>query len=341
MKIVVDAMGGDNAPEEIIKGVVDWLKKYNDLKIILCGDKEKIEKELDALKYDQNRIEIIHAPEIIKNDESPTKAIKEKTNSSLVVTFDILRKNDDVVGMISAGSTGAILTGGFIKIGRLQGVSRPALSPFLPTKKGGYVLVIDSGANVDCKPINLCHFALMGNEYYKERFGVEKPRIALLNIGTEDNKGNELCHTTYPLLEKLDINFVGNMEARDLLSGDYDVVVADGFAGNILLKSTEGAVKFFMKEIKKEVKSSFWSKIGGLFMMKVFKNLKKRYDFNVYGGAPFLGCKKLIIKAHGSSKAKSIEISIDEIITLYNKKLNENISKALEENYIEEDNNSI
>ena len=341
MKIVVDAMGGDNAPEEIVKGIVDGLKKNNDLKIILCGDKEKIDKKLNTLEYDKDRIEIINAPEIIKNDESPTKAIKEKTNSSLVVSFDILRKNEEVIGMISAGSTGAILTGGFMKIGRLQGVSRPALSPFLPTKKGGYVLVIDSGANIDCKPINLCHFAIMGNEYYKDRFGIENPRIALLNIGTEENKGNELCHTTYPLLKKLDINFVGNMEARDLLSGDYDVVVADGFAGNILLKSTEGAIKIFMKEIKNEVKSSFWTKIGGFFMLKAFKNLKRRYDFNLYGGAPFLGCKKLIIKAHGSSKAKSIETSIDEIITLYNKKLNENITKALEKNYIEEVNSSI
>ncbi|MDD4110344.1 MAG: phosphate acyltransferase PlsX [Clostridia bacterium] len=336
MKIVVDAMGGDNAPYEVVKGVVDGLKKYDNLNVILCGDKEKVEKFLSEFEYDKDRIEVVHAPEIIGNNESPTKAIREKTNSSLVVAFDVLKKDEDVIGMVSAGSTGAILTGGFMKIGRLEGISRPALSPFLPTRKGGNVLIIDCGANVDCKPLNLCHFAIMGSEYFKERFGVEKPRVALLNIGTEQHKGNELCHVTYPLLEKLDINFVGNMEARDLMSGDYDVVVADGFAGNILLKSTEGAVKIFMKEMKSQIRSSFWTKIGGFFMLKVFKNLKKKYDFDLYGGAPFIGCKKLIIKAHGSSKAKSIETSIDEIITLHNKKLNKNITKALEKVKIEE-----
>lgn len=336
MKVVIDALGGDNAPYEIVKGSLDALKENDDLKIIFCGDKEKIEKVLSGFKFDNERIEIIHAPDVIGNDEIPTKAIKEKTNSSLVVAFDVLRKNEDVIGLVSAGSTGAILTGGFLKIGRLRGVSRPSLIPFLPTRKGGFVLISDCGANVDSKPINLCHFAIMASEYYKEMFGVENPRVALLNVGTENHKGNELCHGTFPLLQKLDINFVGNMEARDLLSGDYDVVVADGFAGNVLLKSTEGALKNFMKELKTEIKSGFLSKIGGIFMLKAFKNLKKRYDFDVYGGAPFLGCKKLIIKAHGSSKARSIEASIEELIKLYNKNFNENIEKALSKIQIEE-----
>jgi glycerol-3-phosphate acyltransferase PlsX len=329
MKIVVDAMGGDNAPNEIVRGAVNALKKYKDLKLVFCGDEEKVNRVLKNLNADNDRIEVVHAPGVIENDEMPTKAIKEKTNSSLVVAFDILKKDENVVGLISAGSTGAILAGGFLKIGRLNGVSRPALTPFLPTKKGGYVLITDCGANVDSKPINLCHFALMGNEYYKEMFGVENPRVALLNIGTEDHKGNELCHETFPLLKKLDINFVGSMEARDLMSGDYDVVVADGFAGNVLLKSTEGAIKVFMSELKRSIKSSFISRMGAIFLAGAFKNLKKRYDFDSYGGAPFLGCKKLIIKSHGSSKAKSIEASVDEIITLYNKNLNENIEAAL------------
>jgi glycerol-3-phosphate acyltransferase PlsX len=336
MKVVIDALGGDNAPYEIIKGALDALNKNDNLKIIFCGDKNKIEKVLNEFKFNEDRIEIVHAPDVIGNDEIPTKAIKEKTNSSLAVAFNVLRKNEEVIGLISAGSTGAILAGGFLKIGRLRGVSRPSLTPFLPTMKGGFVLISDCGANVDSKPVNLCHFAVMAVEYYKEMFGVENPRVALLNVGTENHKGNELCHETFPLLQKLDINFVGNMEARDLLSGDYDVVVADGFAGNVLLKSTEGALKNFMKELKSGIKSGFWTKIGGIFMLKMFKNLKKRYDFDVYGGAPFLGCKKLIIKAHGSSKAKSIEASIEEMLKLYDKNLNENIEKALSKVQIEE-----
>lgn len=335
MKIVVDALGGDNAPYEIVKGSVAALKKHKKLGIIFCGDKEKIEQILSEFDYDKEKIEIIHAPDIIRNDEVPTIAIKEKINSSLAVSFDILKKNEDVIGLVSAGSTGAILTGGFLKIGRIKGVSRPALAPFLPTKKGGQVLVIDCGANMDSKPINLCHFAIMGSEYYKEMFGVKKPRIALLNVGTEDHKGNELCHATFSLLEKLDINFVGNMEARDLMSGDYDVVVTDGFSGNILLKATEGAIKIFMGEMKSGIKSGFWSKIGGVFLLNMFRKLKKRYDFNIYGGAPFLGCKKLIIKAHGSSKAKSIKSSVDEIVKLYDLNLNQNIEKALSKINIE------
>lgn len=329
MKIVIDAMGGDKAPFEIVKGGIDALKSYENLKIIFCGDKKTIEDILIAFEYDLNRVEIVHAPEIIGNDEIPTKAIKEKTESSLVVAFNILRKQPEVVGLISAGSTGAILAGGFLKIGRIRGVSRPALAPFLPTKKGSQVLIVDCGANMDAKPINLCHFAIMGSEYYKEMFGVTNPRVALLNVGTESHKGDERTLTTFPLLKKLDINFVGNMESRDLMSGDYDVVVTDGFSGNVLLKSAEGALKVLLKEIKTEIKAGFWSKIGGLLSMKAFKNLKKKYDFDVYGGAPFLGCKKLIIKAHGSSKARSIEASIKEIVKLSDKNLNEKIELAL------------
>lgn len=329
MKIVIDAMGGDKAPYEIVKGGVDALNKYNDLKIVFCGDKGAVEKILKNLKYDVDRVELIHTSEVIKNDEMPTRAIREKKDSSLVVAFDILKEDKDVVGLISAGSTGAILAGGFLKIGRLKGASRPSLAPFLPTQKGGNVLVVDCGANMDAKPINLCHFAIMGSEYYKEMFGVEKPRVALLNVGTESHKGDELTLAAYSLLKKLDINFVGSMEARDLMSGNYDVVVTDGFSGNVLLKATEGALKTLLQEIKKEIKSSFLAKLGGLFLIKPFKNLKKKYDFDVYGGAPLLGCKKLIIKSHGSSKARSIEASVREIVKLSDRKLNEKIETAL------------
>lgn len=329
MKVVIDTLGGDYAPTEIIKGAVDAQKKHQDLTIILCGKPEEIEGVLKTLKYDKSRTEIVSAPDEISNDEVPTVAIKEKKNSSLAVAFDILRKDENVAGLVSAGSTGAILAGGFLKIGRIKGVSRPALCPFLPTKTGGYVLVADCGANMNCKPINLAHFALMANEYYKERFGNKNPRVALLNVGTEAHKGDELCHDVYPILESLGINFVGNMEARDIMSGKYDVVIADGFAGNILLKSTEGALKLMMGEIKKAIKSRFFAKLGSVFLLGAFKGLKKKFDFNSYGGSPFLGCKKLIVKSHGSSKAKAIEVSIDEIITLKNRNLNERIEQAI------------
>ena len=337
MKVVIDTLGGDYAPYEIIKGAVDAQNKYKDLSLVLCGKPEEIENVLGGLKYDKERTEIVNAPDVITNDDVPTIAIRQKKNSSLAVAFDILKKDDDVAGLVSAGSTGAILTGGFLKIGRVKGVSRPMLCPFLPTKTGGYVLVADCGANMDCKPINLVHFALMANEYYKERFGKENPRVALLSVGTEEHKGNELCHEVYPMLKKLNINFVGNMEARDIMSGEYDVVIADGFAGNVALKATEGALKVALGEVKKSIKSGFWSKVGSIFMLGAFKNLKKRYDFDAYGGSPFIGCKKLIIKSHGSSKARAIEASIDEIVTLKNKNLNGLIEKAIEEANIEQE----
>lgn len=329
MKIVVDTLGGDNAPFEIVKGAIDAQKKYGELTVVLCGKQNEIQSCLEKLNFDKQRTQIVDAPEQISNDDVPTVAIKEKKNSSLAVAFEILRSDADVVGLVSAGNTGAILAGGFLRIGRIKGVSRPMLCPFLPTKNGGYVLIADCGANMDSKPINLVHYAVMANEYYKERFGNPSPRVALLSVGTEDHKGNELVHEVFPLLKKQDINFVGNMEARDIMSGQYDVVVCDGFAGNVLLKSTEGALKLMMGEVKKCVKSSLLSKIGSIFMLGAFKGLKKKFDFNVYGGSPFLGCKKLIIKSHGSSKAKAIEASIDEIITLSNKNLNERIEKAI------------
>ena len=329
MKVVVDTLGGDYAPYEIIKGAISALNKHEDLNIILCGKEDEIIKVLNTLKYDKSRVEIVSAPEIISNDDIPTVAIKEKKNSSLSVAFEILKKDEEVAGLVSAGSTGAILAGGFLRIGRIKGVSRPALCPFLPTKTGGYVLVADCGANMNCKSINLVHFAIMANEYYKERFGNKNPRVALLNVGTEDHKGDELCHEVFPILKQLDINFVGNMEARDIMSGKYDVVIADGFAGNILLKSTEGALKLMMGEVKKAIKNNFFAKLGSIFLLGAFKDLKKKFDFNSYGGSPFLGCKKLIIKSHGSSKAKAIEVSIDEIITLKNKNLNEAIESAI------------
>ncbi len=330
MKIVIDAFGGDNAPMCVIDGTIMALDKFKDLYVVLTGDKNVLTEKLKNKKYDTNRLEIIHAPEIITNDDVPTDAIRHKKNSSLVVALDYLKNNEDCKGLISAGSTGAVLTGGFLKIGRMKGVSRPALAPLFPTRTGGQVVLIDCGANVDCKPINLCHFALMGSEYFKTMFNVENPRVALLSNGAEDKKGNELVKTVFPLLKQLPINFVGNMEARYFMTGDYDVVVCDGFAGNVLLKSVEGSVKFTTGVIKEAMMSSLKSKIGALLCKNALKKVKNKLDYNKYGGSLFVGCKKTIIKSHGSSKDVTIWAAIEQIIKLENNKVNEKIMQKIE-----------
>lgn len=328
MKIVVDSFGGDRGVGEVVRGVVEVLKNHSDIEIILTGNAPSIESEIKQLGYNGDRLQVVHTTEFITNNDVPTTAIRTKKDSSLVRAFDIL-KQDDVCGLVSLGSTGAILTGGFMKVGRISGVSRPALCPTLPTLNGGSVYIMDCGANMDCKPENLVHFALMGNAYLKNVKDVENPRIALLSVGTEEHKGNELVHEVYPELKGLDINFVGNMEARDLLSGQYDLVVCDGFSGNVLLKSTEGAILALLSILKSEIKSSFSSKIGYLFMKKSFKNVKKLLDYNNHPGAVFMGCKKLIVKAHGSSKYTSIAKSIELLYDMENAKLIDKISDCV------------
>ena len=330
MKIVVDAFGGDNAPKEIVEGALLGLQKHDDLEIILCGDKLTLEKLLEN-RY-ANRVTIEHAPDIISNDDTPTEAIRKKDNSSLVKAFDILKNNDDVIALVSAGSTGAILTGAIMKIGRIKGISRPALAPILPTKLPNKdVLLIDSGANVDCKPINLQHFALMGSAYYSILYGVENPKVGLLSNGVEEHKGNELTKEAFPLLKSSPINFIGNVEAREYMSGNIDVMVAEGFAGNVLLKSSEGAVLAVLSLLKRSIKSHFLSKLGAIFMSKTFKELKNRIDvLGKHGGSPFLGCKKLVMKNHGSSNRNNIASSIEQAILLYNNKLIQKIEKAIE-----------
>lgn len=330
-KVVIDGMGGDNAPLSTVKGSVMATQKDKDLHVIIVGKQDQIEDILKNEKYNAKQITVINADDVITNDDIPTVAIKQKTESSLVKTINELRTNDEVVGMVSGGSTGAVLIGAFLKLGRLQGVSRPALCPILPTKKGGIVAICDCGANMDAKPINLVHFALMANAYLKNVYGIEKPRVALLNVGTEDHKGNELCKAVFPLLKNLDcINFVGNMEARELLSGDYDIVVTDAFAGNVLLKSSEGAILALLSMLKKEIKGSFWSKFGYLFMRKSFNNLKSVLDYNNQGGACLLGCKKIVVKSHGSSTPESICASIMQVVEAHKVKVVENIAKDIE-----------
>ena len=328
-KIVVDAFGGDNAPIEIVEGAILAIRKHKDIEIILCGKEEKIN---EILKGRNERIEIVDASQVISNDEHPTEAIRHKKDSSLVKAYDILKDRQDVIGLVSAGSTGAVLAGAIMKIGRIRGISRPALAPILPTKKDSDVIIIDSGANIDCKPINLLHFALMGSAYYSIIYNQPKPRVALLNNGVEDEKGNELAKEAHALLKTAPINFIGNREGGDFMSGDVDVMVADGFAGNALLKGTEGAVKAVMTVLKKSIKSHFFSMVGAIFMKKTFKDIKNRVDIqSKHGGSPLLGCKKLIVKNHGACMRNNILSSIEQTVLLYEKKLNQKIEDAINE----------
>ena len=327
MKVVVDAFGGDNAPLEIVEGALMALKRNKDLEVILCGKENEIRKILNGR---EERIEIINANEVISNEDAPTEAIRHKKDSSLVVAYDTLKTREEVIGLVSAGSTGAVLAGAIMKIGRIKGISRPALAPILPTKKDSDVIIIDSGANIDCKPVNLLHFALMGSAYYSIIYNKENPRVALLNNGTEDEKGNELAKETFPLLKNAPINFIGNKEGGDFMSGDVDVMVTDGFAGNALLKGTEGAVAAVISILKQSIKSHFWSKIGYLFMKPTFKDIKNRVDIiSKHAGSPLLGCKKLVVKNHGSCKRNNICASIEQTIRLYNNNLNQKIEEAI------------
>ncbi|MDE6302493.1 MAG: phosphate acyltransferase PlsX [Clostridia bacterium] len=312
MKIVVDAMGGDYAPSEVVLGAVDATVIDKKVEVVLVGKSAEINAVLNECEYDKKRIEVIDAADVITNDESPTMAIKLKKESSLVKSFEKLMTDESCSAFVSAGSTGAVLVGSFMKIGRIRGVSRPALAPVLPTLKGNGVVLCDCGANVDSKPLNLLHFAIMASSYAQAMLGVEKPRVGLLNNGVEAHKGNELAKAAYDLLSgNEDINFVGNCEARDMLSGDFDVVVADGFDGNIALKTAEGTANLLLKLIKQGVYSSgLKAKLGAAMLKPVFKDVKEVLDFNARGGACFLGVKKVVVKAHGASKRGAISASI-------------------------------
>ena len=338
MKIVIDGFGGDNSPNEIVRGCVMAVNEIKDLELVISGKKEVLENLLKEFGYTGDKIEIVNAETVIScDDENPAKLIRSMPDSSLVVALDVLKQREDVVALISAGSTGAVLSGGFLKIGRIPGISRPALAPTLPTKERGKgVVLLDCGANADCKPINLAHFAIMGSIYSQTVYGIESPRVALLNVGVEDAKGNMATKEAFKVLKTLPINFVGNMEAREIMSGNYDVIVADGFSGNIALKSVEGTAKFVMKKLKNSIKKSFWAKLGYIFMRKPFKEMKQELDYKQYGGSQFLGCKKIILKAHGDSDAGSIVQVIKQAMRVAGNNYNEKIAEMLEKVNIEE-----
>ena len=331
MKIVLDVFGGDNAPEEIVKGAVQALKENDGFNLVLVGKQEEINALLTKYEYSGDRVEIIDARDVITNDDVPTEAIRRKKDSSLVVSFKTLTSDEECVALISAGSSGAVLTGGMLLVKRIKGVTRAALAPLLPTVKGGFVTLVDCGANAECKPQMLVQFAHFGRAMATSYMGIQNPRIGLLSNGTEDKKGNQLNTETFPLLKaEKGLNFVGNMEAREILSGDYDVVVADGFSGNIALKGCEGTALAFMTILKNAImEGGLRAKIGYLLMKPVFKKVKKTLDYNDYGGAVLVGLQKIVIKAHGSSKAKSICAAILQAVTLHNRGIIDEVTKAL------------
>ena len=327
MKIVLDTAACDQ-PEEVIRGAALSLQSDAKTELILVGDEEQINKVLALYNVDRTRLEIIDAKEVITNEDVPTVAIRRKTESSLVKAYEAL-KRDDVMGMISAGSTGAVLSGSVLKLGRIRGIHRPALAQILPTVNGKEVCLIDCGANVDCRPEFLLEFALMGVSYMKAVYGIKEPRVGLVSNGVEDKKGNELTKAVFEGLKKLPINFVGNMEAREALSGNYDVLVCDGFVGNVLLKSVEGTAQLVMKTLKSAIMDDGLAKFGSLFMKKAFKSVKEQMDYQQKGGAPLLGVEKIIVKSHGASNAAAIQASIKQVKKMYDGKLIENIKSGL------------
>lgn len=317
-KIVLDVFGGDNAPKATVEGAVRALEKAKDLQLVLVGDKEKTLEELAAFSYDEKRVEFVDAKEVITNDDSPTEAIRVKRDSSIVRAMDYLNEHDEAAAFVSSGATGAVLTAAVLLLPRIQGINRPALAPILPTVKGGHVCLIDCGANVSPRALNLVQFAKMGSEYMKVQHGTDSPRVALLSNGTEDKKGSELGKEAFPMLKAEDgINFVGNMEARELLSGDYDVVVADGFSGNVCLKSAEGTAVGLFELIKQNIMAGgLRAKLGYLLLKPALKNVKKIMDYNDNGGALLIGLKKIVVKGHGASKAHSVCAEILQAKTL-------------------------
>lgn len=303
MKIIIDAMGGDYAPavpcEAAVRAVCE-----QPVEIILVGRLEAVNAELSKYQYDKSKITVVNADEVITNHEEPAKAVRHKKNSSIVVAAGMLKSG---VGdaMLSCGNTGALLAAGLLIIGRIRGVLRPALATLLPSEKGP-VLLIDAGANTNCHPENLVQFAIMGSNYMRDVLGKASPRVGLLSNGSEEGKGDTLTKETYPLLSGCSLNFIGNIEGRDIMEGNADVIVCDGFSGNVVLKTIEGMGAVIGRMVKGLFKKSFFTRIGALFVLGGVKEFKQKMDYREYGGAPFLGVKRPLIKGHGSSDVKAV-----------------------------------
>lgn len=327
MKIIIDAMGGDNAPKSNVLGGLLAVEAYTDIEIIFVGLEEKIREYLPA-EYSK-RISIINATEIIATEDEPVRAVRRKKNSSMVIAANLI-KEEKAAALISAGNTGALMAAGLLIVGRIKGIERPALATVLPTIVGDGVLLLDSGANMDPSPEQLIQYALMGNIYSREVLGVLNPRIGLLNVGTEETKGNELMRNTFTLLKEQDINFVGNIEARDVPAGVCDVLIADGFSGNVVLKLTEGVASSLLELLKQELFSTTRSKMGALLLKPALKNIKKRTDYSEVGGAPLLGINGAFIKAHGSSNEIAIMNAVRQARLYINGEVKNKIKTGLQ-----------
>ena len=328
MKVVVDGMGGDNSPQAIVEGCVLAQKEYG-VDIIITGPKEKIEAELSKHEYNKDAISIVDAREVISTNEAPVKALKTKKDSSLVKALELV-KSGEADAIVSAGSTGAFLAGCTLIVKRIKGISRPALAPVMPGKNGPF-MIIDAGANADCKPQYLTQFAQMGKVYFENVLGVNNPTVGLVNIGEEEEKGNDLTKAAYQLLKEEDINFIGNIEPRDIPKGKVNVLVCDGFVGNTVLKMYEGVAETILSEIKTEIMGSLVTKIGGALLTPVFKRFKKHYDYKEYGGAAFLGVNGICIKAHGSSDARALKNAIKVSKAYYDTGVLEKMKSAFAE----------
>ncbi|GAA0069420.1 phosphate acyltransferase PlsX [Clostridium sardiniense] len=331
MKIAIDGMGGDNAPMAVVEGVVEALKEYNDIEIYITGPKDKIEAEFNKHTYPKGKVTIVDASEVISTNEHPVMALRRKKDSSIVKALNLV-KSGECEGVISAGSTGAFLAGCTLIVGRIKGVERPSLAPIMPGRRGSF-MIIDAGANVDCKPGYLVQFAKMGKIYYESVFKKNNPSVGLINIGAEEEKGNELTKATYKLLKEEDMNFVGNVEPRDIPTGDVDVLVCDGFVGNTALKLYEGAAMNLLGIIKDHImEASALSKLGAALLKPVFKKLMVKFDYKEVGGAPFLGVDGICIKAHGSSDGKAFKNAIRQTKIFHEGKVIDKIKAELGQN---------
>lgn len=328
IRVAVDAMGGDNAPAEIVKGAVCAIQESKKIKVYLVGQKDAVQAELSKYSFPKEQMEIVDASEVIETAEPPVAAIRSKKDSSIVKGMKLV-KDGECDAFVSAGSTGAVLVGGQVLVGRLKGVERPPLAPLIPTMKGA-TLLIDCGANVDARASHLVQFAKMGSIYMEHVLGVKNPKVGIINIGAEEEKGNALVKETFPLLKACgDINFIGSVEARDIPSGAADVVVCEAFVGNVALKMYEGVGMSLLRAVKKGMMSSLRSKIGALLVKPALKETLKAFDLEQYGGAPLLGLKGLVVKTHGSAKAVEVKNSILQCITFQEQQINEKIKERI------------
>ncbi|AJS59270.1 phosphate acyltransferase PlsX [Paenibacillus sp. IHBB 10380] len=331
MKIAIDAMGGDHAPRCNVEGALAAAAEWKDVHIILVGDKSQIDPLLKGKDVPSN-LSVHHASEKIGSEDEPVRAVRRKKDASMVVAGRML-KEGTADAMISAGNTGALMTTGLLVVGRMEGIERPALAPMIPTLDGQGVLALDLGANMDSKALHLAQFGLMGSLYRQKVQGVAKPRVGLLNVGTEPGKGNELTKEAFPLLQEMPIHFVGNVEARDLMSGNHcDVLVCDGFAGNILLKTLEGTAGSMFTLLKEQFSQTWRSKLGAALLMPQLRGLKKKLDYKEHGGAPLLGLSSLVMKSHGSSDGNAIKNAVRQTRIALENELVQSISKEITRN---------